>query len=223
MPNILHVLYTIVFSYLFGSFQSSYIFGRLFYKKDIRNYGSGNPGATNAYRVFGIKFAVLCLILDAFKGGFAVYLAGHLFGGTDPIVIKLIAGLAAVIGHNHPFYMNFKGGKGVAASIGIILMIDWRVFLIAAVPALLILALTRIMSVASLAFEAFTLFLFIFFYFSNENLVLIGLLAALYPLISFWRHRSNIVRLINGEEPRLWGKGHVKHSETDEKTETTEE
>ena len=150
--NIILPLLSLVLSYLIGSFQSSYIFGKLLKKVDIRDYGSGNPGATNAIRVFGFKFGMACLIIDALKGVLAVYIVKTLFG-ADFITLQLAAGIAAILGHNYPFYMGFKGGKGVAASLGIILFIDWRVFVFAGFPAILILLITRIMSVASLSFE----------------------------------------------------------------------
>lgn len=205
------ILYLVIFiiSYLLGSFQSSYIFGKTIKKVDIRNYGSGNPGATNAIRVFGFKFGMVCLLIDALKGALAILIVKLLLGNED-IAVELIAGFFVILGHNYPFYMGFKGGKGVAATIGIMLMINWKIALIAAVPSILIMVIFRVMSVASLTFQVFCFILLVFSNMGDGSLYFIALAAALYPLMSFWRHRQNIVRVIYGDEPKLWGKGKVK-------------
>lgn len=200
------VLISVAIAYLLGSFQTSYIIGKLVKKVDIRDYGSGNPGATNAIRVFGTKFGMLVLLIDALKGALSIAVPKFLFGGTD-IAAELLVGIFTIIGHNYPFYMKFKGGKGVAASIGIILMVDWRAFVFAGIPALIILLITRIMSVASLSFEFLSFIAFFVLYFTDKNLFWIVITAALYPLMSFYRHRKNIINLIEGNEKKLWGKG----------------
>ena len=200
------VLISVAIAYLLGSFQTSYIIGKLIKKVDIRDYGSGNPGATNAIRVFGTKFGMFVLIIDALKGALSIVVPKLLFGGTD-IAAELLIGIFTIIVHNYPFYMGFKGGKGVAASIGIILMIDWRAFLFAGVPALIVLLITRTMSIASLSFEFLSFVSFFVLYFTDKNLFWIVITAALYPLMSFYRHRKNIINLIEGNEKKLWGKG----------------
>lgn len=200
------VLISVAIAYLLGSFQTSYIIGKLIKKVDIRDYGSGNPGATNAIRVFGTKFGMLVLIIDALKGALSIVVPKFLFGGTD-IAAELLIGIFTIIGHNYPFYMGFKGGKGVAASIGIILMIDWRAFVFAGIPALVILLVTRTMSVASLSFEFLSFIAFFVIYFTDKSLFWIVITAAFYPLMSFYRHRKNIINLIEGNEKKLWGKG----------------
>ncbi len=197
--------------YFLGTFQPSYLLGMKIYHKDLRQEGSGNSGATNAIRVFGLKFGLLCLAIDAGKGALGVLFAklmltADIVGSHDvSICFQLIAGIFVLIGHNHPFYMQFRGGKGVAASLGIMLVIDWRVFLIAAIPSLLCLLLTRIMSISSLTFE-FTCFLsFLILYFQSDAFYWIVIVASLYPILSFTRHRNNLARLVNGKEPKLWG------------------
>ena len=220
-----NTLIAIAISYLIGCFQTSYIFGKVFKKIDIRDYGSGNPGATNAIRVFGFKQGMLCLLLDAFKGALAIIIVKALFG-SETLALQLLSGIFVIIGHNHPFYMGFKGGKGVAATLGIILAIDWRVFLLAGLPALIVLLFTRIMSLASLSFEVISFVLLVVFNMQSDKLIPITLLALLYPAISFWRHRKNLSRLIAGEEPRLWGKGSKKveiNKEEKEESDSTEE
>lgn len=215
---ILFLILALLGSYLIGSLQPSYLLGKAIKHVDIRDYGSGNSGATNAIRVFGLPFGMTCLLIDALKGLVAILLV-KLFLGPDvlgsegaAILFQLCCGLCVILGHNYPFYMHFRGGKGVAASIGILLMIDWRLFLIAGIPALLILLIGRIMSVASLSFETLCFVGLAILCFHMDFYYLILLAAFCYPAMSFWRHRTNLVRLAHGEESRLWGKG-SKHSE----------
>lgn len=213
---LLLVLGAVLVSYFIGTFQSSYLLGKAIYHKDVRDYGSHNAGSTNAIRVFGLKFGLLCLLLDALKGALAVFLTKLLVTGTvttaaDRIVLlELVCGLVCVLGHNHPFYMGFKGGKGVAATIGVMFAINWKLALIAGIPALLILVVFRIMSLASLTFETLCFIGFLVFYFYTADHYLIAIVALYYPAISFYRHQENLKRLSSGEEPRLWGKGSKK-------------
>ncbi len=197
------VILALVLSYLIGSFQSSYWMCKIFKHIDIREHGSGNPGATNVMRVCGFKFGLLVLFMDAVKGALAVLMVKYGFH-CDDVAIQLLAGLASVLGHNFPFYLGFKGGKGVAATLGIVLVINWKVFLLAGVPALIALLSTRIMSIASLNFGTMIVIAFAVFYFSSGNLMFILLAAVCYPLMMFYRHRQNIRRLINKEEKPLW-------------------
>ncbi|MBO4383499.1 MAG: glycerol-3-phosphate 1-O-acyltransferase PlsY [Clostridia bacterium] len=210
---LLSITAALLLSYLIGSLQPSFLLGKAIKHVDIRDYGSGNSGATNAIRVFGFKFGMVCLLIDAAKGALVI-LAVKLLLGPEvlgsvgaAVLLQLVCGLCVILGHNHPFYMHFRGGKGVAASIGILLMIDWRLVLIAGIPALLLLVLTRIMSVASLTFETLCFAGLAVLCFHMEFYYGILLAAFCYPLISFWRHRANLVRLAHGEESRLWGKG----------------
>ena len=200
------VLLTAALSYLIGSFQTSYIFGKAIKKKDIREYGSGNPGATNAMRVFGFKFGMVVLLIDALKGALTIVLVKYGFGCTDTALL-LLAGIFCIVGHNFPFYMGFKGGKGVAASLGIILVVDYKVFLFAGILALISLFAFRIMSIASLVFEFNTLLGFFLLYMTNNNFFWIIVTAAVYPLMSFYRHRRNLKNLVDGKEKKLWGEG----------------
>lgn len=213
MSTTIYILLALLGSYLIGCLQPSYLLGKAFKHVDIRDYGSGNSGATNAIRVFGIKFGMVCLLIDAAKGALAILLV-KLFLGPDLLgsqgaatLLQLCCGFAVILGHNYPFYMHFRGGKGVAASIGILLMIDWRLFLIAGIPALLVMVLTRMMSVASLTFETLSFIGLAVLNFHQPFFYGIVLAAFCYPAMSFWRHRSNLVRIAHGEESKLWGKG----------------
>lgn len=213
MSTTIYIILALLGSYLIGCLQPSYLLGKAFKHVDIRDYGSGNSGATNAIRVFGFKFGMVCLLIDAAKGALAILLV-KLFLGPDLLgsqgaatFLQLCCGFAVILGHNYPFYMHFRGGKGVAASIGILLMIDWRLLLIAGIPALLVMVLSRMMSVASLTFETLSFIGLTILNFHQPYFYGIALAALLYPAMSFWRHRSNLVRIAHGEESRLWGKG----------------
>ena len=209
---ILAIVASLILSYLIGSLQPSYLLGKAIKHVDIRDYGSGNSGATNAIRVFGFKFGMVCLLIDAAKGALTILAVKLLIGpmltsAGASVLLQLCCGLCVILGHNYPFYMHFRGGKGVAASIGILLMGDWRLVLIAGIPALLVLVLSRIMSVASLSFETLCFIGLAILCFRMDFYYGILLAAFCYPAMSFWRHRSNLVRLAHGEETRLWGKG----------------
>lgn len=197
------ILIALVLSYFVGSFQSSYWFCRIFKKIDIREHGSGNPGATNVMRVCGFRFGMLVLAVDALKGALCVLLVKYGLG-CDNVAILLLTGVACILGHNYPFYLKFKGGKGVASTLGIILVINWKVFLFAGIPALIVLLVGRIMSPASLTFGTLLFVGFLIFYLSSGNLIWILLVAAIYPAMMFYRHKDNIKRLMKKEEKPLW-------------------
>lgn len=206
-------------SYLLGSIQPSYILGKKLKHVDIRDFGSGNSGATNAIRVFGIRFGIGCLLIDAAKGSIAIAIAKYIFNPNviDPsisILLQLLCGLFVILGHNHPFYMDFQGGKGIAASIGILLTIDYRLFFIAGIPALLIMVIFRYMSVASLTFEFLSFVGITFLNFKEGTFYWVAIIAAFYPIIAFYRHKANIKRLATGTEPKLWSKKGEKNNNT---------
>lgn len=209
---ILAIAASLILSYLIGSLQPSYLLGKAIKHVDIRDYGSGNSGATNAIRVFGFKFGMVCLLIDAAKGALTILAVKLLIGpmlenAGASILLQLCCGLCVILGHNYPFYMHFRGGKGVAASIGIFLMIDWRLFFIAGIPAILVMVFSRMMSVASLTMETLSFVGLAILCFHMDFYYGILLAAALYPAMSFWRHRDNLIRLAHGEESKLWGKG----------------
>lgn len=201
----MNYLYCILIGYAFGCIQSSYLAGKIFKKIDIRDFGSGNAGATNAFRVFGKKLGTACLVLDALKGIVAVLIAKYCFDDAN-ILLLLITGFAVVLGHNFPFYMKFKGGKGIAASLGIFLAIDYRVFLIAGIIPLIILISTKYMSIASLTLSVLLVVLMGIFYRSDPNIIYIVLMTFVFAALAFWQHRSNIKRLLNGTENKIGAK-----------------
>lgn len=197
----MNYLLCLLIGYVFGCLQTSYIIGKLIKKVDIRDFGSGNSGATNAIRVFGKKLGMFCLIMDALKGVAAISVARYCLDGTT--LLLLITGFGVILGHNYPFYMNFKGGKGIAASLGIFLAIDYRVFFLAGIPSLIFLAMTKYMSLASLSYSLLLLLFMGVFYYNQPQGILIILSTAVFTALAFWRHKDNIKRLASGTERRI--------------------
>ena len=189
----------IVVSYLLGSVSFSMLFARLFKGIDIRQYGSGNAGATNTLRVLGKGPAVLVLVLDVLKGVAAVWI-GHAL--SDNGWVPVLCGLAAIIGHNWPIWFRFKGGKGIATTVGVIATLAFIPALCAGVIAIAAIAITRYVSLGSLLFAALTPVFIIIFSFSWP-LLSAGLIISLF---AFVRHRTNIVKLFQGTENKLGAK-----------------
>ena len=186
----------LVCAYLMGSFSTSITVSKLFYKTDIRKMGSGNAGATNTLRNFGVKKALLVVLGDGLKAALAMVLAKILVG---PQAV-LYAGCVAVLGHIFPVYYGFKGGKGVMSAAAMILVFDWRIFLFVLAVFLLVAVFTRYVSLASmLAAVAFAIGLLVC-YRDHSSYLAAGLCTA---AIVVWKHRSNIKRLLHGEESKL--------------------
>lgn len=194
------LLLTIIVGYLLGSISFSYIFTKKIKKIDIRQHGSGNAGATNTLRVLGVGPAVAVLLLDALKGIVAVLL-GYFFGGEG--LAPALGGLAAIVGHNWPVFLRFRGGKGVATTIGVLATLVFWPALAAGIIAIVSIAVTRFVSLGSLLFLLGTLVLSIVFreYFDYPVEYVYLLIAV--TALSFWRHRENIIRLINGKESKI--------------------
>ncbi|MDP3387882.1 MAG: glycerol-3-phosphate 1-O-acyltransferase PlsY, partial [Eubacteriales bacterium] len=145
--------------YMIGNISNAYLIGRIFLKKDVRNYGSGNAGATNALRAFGAKVGIVVFLLDVLKGIIAVYIGNRInpeFGG-------FVAGIAVIAGHNWPATLKFKGGKGIATSIGVMLMINPLLSLICFAVGLSIAIITRTVSLGSLIGVAIAPIIIFFF------------------------------------------------------------
>ena len=196
-------LICIIVPYLLGSINPAILISKTVYHEDIRDFGSGNAGTTNMLRTYGKKAAIATFALDLAKAAVAVIL-GKLIWESDG---GALAGFFVMFGHMFPLDYRFRGGKGVAASIGILLMIDWRLVLIAGIPALLVMVISRMMSVASLTFETLCFVGLAVLCFHMDFYYGILLATFCYPAMSFWRHRSNLVRIAHGEESKLWGKG----------------
>ena len=205
----------LLIGYAFGLVQTGYIYGKM-KGVDIRKEGSGNAGSTNALRTMGIKAGLITLLGDCFKCVFAVVTVYLIYGKTYADIFPLLAmyaGMGAVLGHNYPFYLNFKGGKGIAATAGLILSTTnvWMV-LICLFAFLGIVAVTRYVSLGSLV--VVTLFLIGMVFFGSHGAYGLGnrylmefyLVSAAVTLMAFWRHRSNISRLLHGTENKIGSK-----------------
>ena len=186
--------------YLLGSIPFGLILTRLFGAGDLRQIGSGNIGATNVLRTGRKALAAATLLLDAAKGFAAVWLAQHVFTAQDAS-LGIIAGAAAFLGHVYPIWLRFRGGKGVATLMGIILALYWPSALVYAVVWLGLLALLRISSVAGMAAAISAPVSAALF--SAFDIVLLLLALA---LLVVWKHRENIDRLFSGTEPRIGAK-----------------
>ncbi|SJZ54196.1 glycerol-3-phosphate 1-O-acyltransferase PlsY [Selenihalanaerobacter shriftii] len=191
-------LFVILISYLLGSIPFGLLLTRLVKGVDIREYGSGNIGATNAYRVMGFGMGVMVALFDISKGYISVQIAKQVFG-ADVAVILIIAGLAAVAGHNWPIFLKFNGGRGVATSVGILINLLPKTVLIVFFIWLIIVLTTRYVSLGSIVGAALIPILAILF---NNPPIYVGLGLAIAVFVIF-RHRPNIKRLLAGEENKI--------------------
>jgi len=183
-------------SYLFGAIPTGYIFYFLSEKKDIRNSGSQATGATNVFRLKGMAHALPVLILDIFKGFLPVFLAFKLFPDKN---FALVCAFLTIIGHCFPVYIKFRGGKGVATTIGVYAAIAFKPLLCIIIIFLLIVAISRYVSLGSLlAALSYPFFVILF----KGNIEIVYLSLAIFLLI-LAKHQSNIRRLIKGNERKL--------------------
>lgn len=195
----MNYILTLLISYFVGTISGSYIIGNLFLNKDIRKYGSGNAGTTNAMRVLGKKAGVLTFLIDFLKGALVTLIIRRIFG--DEFVPLAILG--AVIGHDFPFYMKFKGGKGVATTLGALALFNFPLTLICYVVWVLGTVLTKMVSVGSILF--FVSITIVYSFMSNlvmSNILIIDIIA----LIGIIRHKDNIKRIIAGNENTIGGR-----------------
>jgi len=196
----------LILSYLLGSFPTSIVVGKVFFRRDIRAEGSGNAGGTNTFRVFGWKAGVLVVLVDVGKGVAAALLASRLAAGSSlpADAIRLACGTAATLGHVWTVFAGFRGGKGVATAAGTLAAVAPLPFLAALAAFALGILSTGIVSVGSLS--AAVVFPAAALVFRAVGLpvsdVLLGFSFLLAPLI-FWTHRKNIGRLLRGEENRF--------------------
>lgn len=202
----------LVIGYVFGLFQTAYIYGKL-HGIDIRNYGSGNAGTTNTMRVLGTKAGLLVLLCDIVKCILAVVVAGLIFGESHPDMIyllKIYAAAGAILGHNFPFYLHFKGGKGIAATAGLIL--SFHPYLIPMGVILFFGAFftTHYVSLGSLlVYAGFFIELIVLgqmdvFGMSQNLLIEMYVIAGALTIMAYYKHRENIKRLLSGTERKTY-------------------
>lgn len=189
-----------VLSYLLGSISFSFLFTRLIKKVDIRDYGSGNAGATNTRRVLGTKIAVVVFLLDALKGTTAVGL-GYLLTSSPVVIVS--SGLAAIIGHNWPIFLRFRGGKGIATTIGATIPLVFFPALISGILAILFIVTTRFVSLGSLIYtSSLPLTIWLVSYFRETPFIYVWMTLVMAGLAVF-QHRENIKNLIKGTERKI--------------------
>ena len=195
-----------IIAYAIGSINFSVIFSRKFAGFDVREKGSGNAGSTNMLRSVGKKAAIITLICDILKGIVAIGIAliiGKMVTDVQASLLVQIAGIAVVIGHTFPIFFEFRGGKGVATSLGVLLMTNWQIGLICLVFALVLMALTRVVSMGSIAaailYPVLTLFITSHYIVEGNYFIYSVILA----IIVAFNHRANIKRILNGTENKL--------------------
>ncbi len=205
-------VFCLLIGYVFGLFQTAYIYGRL-HGIDIRNYGSGNAGTTNTLRVFGTKAGLLVLVGDIMKCVLAIVITGLIFGSSHPdeiYLLKMYTAAGAIIGHNFPFYLKFKGGKGIAATAGLILA--FHPYLIPVGLALFFGAffITHYVSLGSLlVYAGFLIGVIVLgqmgiLGMSQPVLNEMYAVAVFLTVMAYWKHRENIKRLLHGTERKTY-------------------
>lgn len=188
----------VVFSFLLGAVPFGYITVKLVKGTDIRQFGSGNSGATNVFRVAGPAFGIAVFVLDCFKGFLPVVLASSIMGGTNELY-PIIAGLAAISGHIYTPFLGFKGGKGVATGAGVFLGLMPGLTLLGVAVFVISFAISRYVSLSSIIAA---LFVAVLVWVTKEPLS-ISLFATLTVMLIIFTHRANIRRLLNGTENRF--------------------
>ena len=203
-------LVAIVIGYLCGCFQSGYFVGKLC-GLDIRQYGSGNAGTTNVLRTLGKGRALLTFLGDGLKGLVPVLIVKLWIGPASPglnsELLQLILGLAIVLGHDYPFFLRFKGGKGIATTAAVMMAFDWRMGLCSFIIFVGIVASTRYVSLASVTLSAALIIEMLIFHWGRWDLLI---MIIIYAFFAIYRHRANIKRLMNGTESKLGQKVDVK-------------
>ena len=198
-----------IIAYAIGSINFSVLISKKMAGFDVREKGSGNAGSTNMLRSVGKKAAAITLLCDILKGVVAIliaFIAGKIVNNVDKAVLVQIAGILVVVGHTFPIFFEFKGGKGVATSLGVIMMINWKIGLICLVFALAIMIFSKMVSMgsvgAAILFPVLTLFI-------NTNFIVQAsgmkyfIFSIILATIVIFNHRANIKRIANGTENKL--------------------
>ena len=200
-----YIVVTII-AYLIGSISSSVIISKKMAGFDVRKKGSGNAGTTNMLRSVGKKAAAITLICDILKGIVSILIAiviGNIIQNIDKAVLVQIAGICVVLGHTFPVFFEFKGGKGVATAIGIILLTNWQIGLICLIFGIVIIALTKMVSLGSIMAAVLFPILTIFIhnnFIVDGNYIAFGIILGTFVTFN---HRANLKRILNGTENKL--------------------
>lgn len=202
----------VIIGYVFGLFQTAFIYGKL-HGIDIREHGSGNAGTTNTLRVLGTKAGLIVLAGDIIKCILAIVLCSVLFDKTHPneiYLLKLYAAAGAILGHNFPFYLHFKGGKGIAATAGLILAFHPYFIIMGVIVFFGIFFTTHYVSLGSLLVYAGLMIQMVIagqmgvFGASQQVLNEMYIITALLTILAYYKHRENIKRLLKGEERKTY-------------------
>lgn len=198
-----------IIAYLIGSINFSVIISKRMAGFDVREKGSGNAGTTNMLRSVGVKAAVITLLCDILKGVVVILIAlliGNIVDGLDDALLVQLAGIFVIIGHTFPIFFGFKGGKGIATSLGVLLMINWQIGLICLVFALVLMAITRMVSVGSIA--AAVLFPVLVLFIGQNYIVPVNnwsylIFSIIIALLVIFNHRENLKRIFTGKENKI--------------------
>jgi len=209
-------LFCLLIGYALGCIQSAYIIGKLAHGIDIRDYGSKSSGFTNANRVMGFKTGVWIFIADVAKAVLAFLIASWLFDGSGSFLSQdaangllpgVWAGLGVILGHNFPVIMKFRGGKGISCSVGLAFMLDWRAALAIYAIAVVLILISRYISLASLVITLLMPVFMVIFGYGWEAIVITSALW----MLAWFMHRGNIHRLVSGTERRFSFKRKVEN------------
>lgn len=211
------IIIAFILAYLLGSIPTSVWVGKWFFNLDIRTQGSGNAGATNTIRVFGLKAGIPVLLFDVFKAWLAVHLGAWFsnpaLNDNQEVIYRIVLGGLAVLGHVYPVFAGFRGGKGVATIVGVIIALFPASFLVILLCFSSILAITRIVSVSSMISAIIFPFVVVFLF--HEHRLPLILLSIVVALFIPYTHRANIKRLLNGTEKKFdFGKNRIRKNES---------
>ena len=203
----IYIVITII-AYLLGSISFSVIISKKMAGFDVREKGSGNAGTTNVLRTVGKKASIITLVCDVLKGVVAIlvaYIVGLIFKDQiDKALLIQLAGIAVILGHTFPVFFGFKGGKGIATALGVLLITNWNIGLICLVFALVLMILTRMVSLGSIAAAILFPVLIIFMphtaYLVDGNYIIYSIILA---ILVVFNHRTNVKRLLEGKENKL--------------------
>ena len=187
----------LIIGYFLGCINFAYIIGRFKEHIDIRDYGSGNSGTTNAIRVMGWRLGMLTFLGDFLKSLVAYLVVAAVF---DNVVYGLYAGFGAILGHNWPVFLRFKGGKGIASTIGLIYAVDWRLGLLVSLEMFLVIYITKYVSLGSIIMAIIMPVGFYLFHSEVPEFTYVGLVLMVMALV---RHKANIQRLLRGKENKI--------------------
>lgn len=198
-----------IIAYLVGSINFSIIISKRIAGFDVREKGSGNAGTTNMLRSVGVKAAAITLLCDILKGVVVILIAiliGNIVDGLDDALLVQLAGIFVIIGHTFPIFFGFKGGKGIATSLGVLLMINWQIGLICLVFALILMVITRMVSVGSIA--AAILFPVLVIFIGQNYIVPVNnwsylIFSIIVAILVLFNHRENLKRIFTGKENKI--------------------